>query len=232
MIENLVNIERDFFLWLNSPHTPYLDSVMYTISDRPVWILFGLTFIFMMTYRQKPREWACFFIFIILLIFLADQVSSGIIKPYFQRLRPTHHPLTSEAVKTVLGYRGGGYGFISGHTANFIALATFLSLFVRNRRFTIPMFVLALTVSYSRIYLGVHFVTDVLPALVLGVLIGYFVYFLYTRARVLFLEVPETEAILPYLRPRETMVRTLTLTVIFFYIAVWVLSPLLIKIIP
>lgn len=230
MIENLVQVEQDFFLLLNSPHTPYLDSVMYIISAPLVWIIFALVFIFMMTYKQKSSEWLCFFFFFLLLFFLADQVSSGIIKPYFQRLRPTHHPLTYETVKTVLGYRGGLYGFISGHTANFIALATFLSLFVRSRRFTIAIFTVALTVCYSRIYLGVHFITDVLPAIVVGVMIGYIVYSLYIRARVHFLEVPEAEAKTFYLHPRQSMGKTLLLTVILFYIAVWAFSPLLIHV--
>lgn len=203
---------------------------MYIISAPLVWIIFGLTFIFMMTYKQKPREWVCFFFFILLLIFLADQVSSGIIKPYFQRLRPTHHPLTSEVVKTVLGYRGGSYGFISGHTANFIALATYLSLFLRDKRFSLAIFTVALTVCYSRIYLGVHFVTDVLPALLLGLFVGHLVYFLYTRARIAFLGIPESEAGDPYLFPQAIMTKRLRYTVIFFYIAIWALSPLLIQV--
>ena len=229
MAEQLIPIERSLFLFLNSPHTPFLDSFFYSISQAHVWIIFGLGIIFLFSYRQEMREVVCFLFFVGLLVFLTDQISSGIFKPFFQRLRPTHHPSTVQAVKTVLDYKGGMYGFISSHAANFMAIGIFLSLVVRRKLFTLFVLILMLTVSYSRIYLGVHFITDVLGGFILAFVTAPFVYFLYRNARTVFLAVPYAETRKTYLIPLEKRQKMLTLFVALFYFAVLTLSPLLMK---
>lgn len=226
MVENLIPLERDLFLFLNSPHTPFLDGFFYTISQAHVWVLFGLMLIFLVSYRQRVGEAVCLLLFFGLLILFTDQISSGIFKPFFQRLRPTHHPATMDAVKTVLDYRGGMYGFISSHAANFMATAVFFSLVVRKRLFTIFIFTLMITVSYSRIYLGVHFITDVMGGFVLAFITGPFVYYLYRNARHAFLDIPYSETVTPYFRPLEERRKVLTLFVGLFYLGVVVISPL------
>lgn len=228
MVESLVALEREAFLWLNAPHTPYLDSVMYLISNWVPWTIFFILFIFSMTAGQKRNESLLLLFGLLLVVFLADGTSSGIIKPLFQRLRPTHHPLTEDLVQTVLGYKGGNYGFVSGHSANFFGVALFTSLVIRHRGYTIISHIVALTVAYSRIYLGVHFITDVLPGILLGLLCGWVGYILYRESRITFLDVERDLASNSYLRPRER--RTfMAYLMLGFYIVIWVGSPLLIK---
>ncbi|MCI6279547.1 MAG: phosphatase PAP2 family protein [Bacteroidales bacterium] len=227
MAENLIPIEKNFFLFLNSPHTPFLDSFFYTISQAHVWVIFGLALIFISSYRQKVPEVLCFLLFIGLLIFLTDRISSGIFKPFFQRLRPTHHPSTMYLVKTVLDYKGGMYGFISSHAANFMAVGIYLALVVRDKLFSVAILILMVTVSYSRIYLGVHFVTDVLGGFVIACLTAPFVYYLYRNARHVFVHVPYPETKVPYFRPLAHRKKMFTLLVCFFYIAVLIVSPAL-----
>ncbi|WP_297719375.1 phosphatase PAP2 family protein [uncultured Porphyromonas sp.] len=224
MVESLVGIERDAFLWLNSLHSIYLDSVMFFISDKWPWILFVVLFLFLMSFGQKKGEVILLLLGIALLVVLADGISSGIIKQIFQRARPTYHPLTQDVVKTVLGHRGGGYGFVSGHTANFFAFSLFASLVIRNRLFTIASFVVATTVAYSRIYLGMHFITDVLPGLLLGLACGWFCYWLYSESRVAFLDVPRREGRDSYLCPRERR-QTMGILMTIFFILIWITAP-------
>ena len=81
MVESLVSLERDAFLWLNSLHSLYLDSVMYFISDKWPWIVFVVLFLVFMSYKQKKGEVVLFLLGIVLLVVLADGLSSGIIKP-------------------------------------------------------------------------------------------------------------------------------------------------------
>lgn len=90
MVESLVSLERDAFLWLNSLHSLYLDSVMYFISDKWPWIVFVVLFLVLMSYKQKKGEVILFLLGIVLLVVLADGLSSGIIKQIFQRERPTY----------------------------------------------------------------------------------------------------------------------------------------------
>ena len=224
MVESLVGIEKDLFLFLNGLHTTYLDSVMFIISDRWPWIIFTLLFLTLMSAGQKRSEVLLFILGIGMVIFLADGTSSGIIKEIFQRLRPTHHPLTKDLVQTVLGHRGGGYGFVSGHSANFFAFALFSSLVIRHRLYTIAAFVTAATIAYSRIYLGMHFVTDVIPGLLLGLLCGWLSYWLYQQARVTFLHIDKRESTRSYLRTPEHR-RLVALFMVVFYILIWVTAP-------
>jgi undecaprenyl-diphosphatase len=82
-------------------------------------------------------------------------------------------------VHVINNYRGGSYGFVSNHAANTFALASFLSFLFYNKIFTYSVFLWAIIVSYSRIYLGVHYPGDVLGGALLGVLCGGLVYTIY-----------------------------------------------------
>jgi len=86
-------------------------------------------------------------------------------------------------VKTVFNYRGGNYGFISGHATNTFGFATFCALIFRNKLFTWTIFIFALLISYSRIYLGVHFISDVVAGAIAGTLIAICFYLIYNNIR-------------------------------------------------
>lgn len=228
MVESLVALERDWYLALNSPHTPDLDSVMYIISERWIWAIYLVFFIAALSYRQKPREVVLLLIIIGLAAFFGDQISSGIIKPIFQRARPSHHILTADQVRLVLDDRGGGYGFISGHSMNFMTFMTFTSFLFRKRLYTIIGFLTAATIMYSRIYLGMHFISDVIPAIILGGLLGYLLYGLYVRSRVIFLGISEDMAKKCYIVPRSQL-SVFPISLGLLYVLIWTLSPLIFK---
>lgn len=228
MIDSLVAIERDLFLLLNGPHTPYLDGVMYLISDKWPWVIYAVLFLLTMTWKQAKGEVVLFILGMLLVIFLADGVSSGIFKPLVQRYRPTHHPLTEDTVRTVLDYRGGDFGFISGHAANFMALALFTSLVIKHRLYTILSFMVATTVAYSRIYLGVHFITDIIPGIIVGLLCGWVSYVIYRESRIAFLDLTKRESHQSYLKPQERK-SVATVIQLGFYVLIWATAPFFIK---
>jgi undecaprenyl-diphosphatase len=96
-------------------------------------------------------------------------------KPFFKRLRPSRDPALKELVHTVNGYKNGKYGFASRHAANTMGIAFFFWLLFANRyRWIWILFIWATVVSYSRIYLGVHFPGDILVGMLIGILSGYF----------------------------------------------------------
>jgi undecaprenyl-diphosphatase len=184
MLEKILEYERELFFMLNGNHSTFTDHVMWLYSGKWVWLPAAFLVLIVLTYKVKWREWVMILLAIALVIALCDQFSSHICKPLFMRLRPTHHPGFMEQVQVVFGYRGGKYGFISGHAANTFGFATFMvCLFRRTPFFTCTLFTWATVMAYTRIYLGVHFISDVVPGILTGILFGYAVYAVYVKIR-------------------------------------------------
>lgn len=183
MLEKILTYEREAFLWLNGSHTPYLDRLMWLYSGKAVWLPLAVFILFLLIYRSKWREWLLILLSIVLVITLCDQFASHLCKPLFTRLRPTHHPDFMNQVQTVFNYRGGLYGFMSSHAANAFGFAAFMALLFRHRLFTATIFLWAALTAYSRIYLGVHFISDIVPGAMIGLFFGYLVYRLYVKVR-------------------------------------------------
>lgn len=192
-IENLLPFERDLFFALNGSDSLFLDNVFWTFTGRYVWILLWIFLLVMFFYRTRRREGILAAVFFILVIVVCDQVSSSVIKEIFQRLRPTRHPDFKDMVDMVNGYRGGGFSFVSGHATNSFGLAVLLSLIYKNRWVTIPVLVWATLNSYSRIYLGVHFISDVVGGFIVGSLLAWLLYELYVWIRARFYHIPRSK---------------------------------------
>lgn len=181
MVEKLLIYERDLFFMLNGSESPFLDRFMWLFSGKAVWLPLAVFILAVLLYKKKWKESLLILLAIVLVVTLCDQFASHVCKPFFMRFRPTHHPGFMDQVKTVFDYRGGLYGFISSHAANAFGFATFMSLLFRYRMFTWTMFLWAVLTAYTRVYLGVHFVSDVVPGAVVGVFFGWLVYRLYVR---------------------------------------------------
>ena len=181
MLEKILDHERDLFLFLNSLQSQFGDQFMWLFSGKIAWVPVSLLFIVILLYlnRQRWKEVLLIFVAVALVITLCDQFASSFCKPFFARLRPTHHPAFMDEVRTVFDYKGGLYGFISSHAANAFGFATLTSMIFRNRLYTISIFLWAIVNSYSRIYLGVHFISDIVPGIVAGLVFGYIVYVLF-----------------------------------------------------
>lgn len=183
MVEKILVYERDLFFMLNGSESPFLDRFMWLFSGKAVWLPLAVFIIVVLLYKKSWRESVLILLAIVLVVTLCDQFASHVCKPLFARFRPTHHPDFMNQVKTVFDYRGGLYGFISSHAANAFGFATFMSLLFRYRIFTLTIFLWATLTAYTRVYLGVHFVSDIVPGAVVGVIFGYLVYRLYVMAR-------------------------------------------------
>ena len=221
MIENLLELEKTVFLSLNSLHTPYWDVFMWIYTGKYTWIPLVLVFLSMIIYKNKWTE-ALLIIFAALLVgILCDQISASVIKPYFLRLRPTHHPDFYLIVDTVFNYRGGRYGFVSSHATNGLGIVTFTSLLFRYKYFTYTFVGWALLSCYSRIYLGVHFVSDILGGAILGSIIGILVYYLYILGRKYILRIPQKELCTPVLDTSKAKTLIFSMIIIVVSVAIY-----------
>jgi undecaprenyl-diphosphatase len=189
MLERELQWEKSIFFFLNGSESTFWDNFFWLYSSKWIWIPFYLCLFIVFVYKKKGKEIVLILLAVAVVILLCDQISSGFFKPFFHRLRPTHHPDFKDQVAIVGGYRGGLYGFISSHAANAFGFATFLALVFRNRLFTFAILSHALLTGYSRIYLGVHFISDIVAGSLLGITIGYTIYLLFNLCRIHFLRI-------------------------------------------
>jgi len=173
MIEAIKNWDEAAFLWLNSFHSSALDPIVLQLTQTISWIPLYVLLLYQI-YRIDPKNTAWILGGVMLTILLSDQVTSGLMKPYFERLRPCHDPRW-DGMLHLYGRCGGLYGFVSSHAANTFGLATFLTLKLGKKKKAIAwLFLYAFLVSYTRIYLGVHYPLDVFFGAVVGVLAAFF----------------------------------------------------------
>jgi len=180
MIDYFEQIDQQLFLFLNNLHSPFGDVLMYWISYKFTWIPLYLAVLLYFVYKQGVKSYLSI-IFIIGAIALADQTSVHLFKNIFLRYRPCHNLDIQSLIHTVHGHCGGQYGFVSSHAANSFAFAVFAALIIQKKKVTYLFLLWAILVSYSRIYLGVHYPADLFFGGLLGSLISIFLYWGYRR---------------------------------------------------
>ncbi len=174
----LETVDRDLFIFLNGLHQESLDAFMLAATDTKFWLPVHLFFIYMLFRKLDNRAWLAL-VFVGLAVLMSDQLTSSLLKPLTERLRPSHDPAfegTIHLVRNHTGnfYRGGKFGFPSSHAANAFAVAMMLWLLIgRQFRWTMLTFAVAALVGYTRIYLGVHYPGDVMVGALLGTGIGW-----------------------------------------------------------
>ncbi len=177
MIASLKQWDEAIFLFLNGLNHPVLDSLMVFISGKLEWLPLYLLLLYFVI-RQYKWNSIRLLIFVAVLISLSDQVSVKLFKDVFMRPRPCHEPHLQELIHLVSGKCGGRFGFVSSHAANSFSLALFMVYALRPgvRWIGLMLWPWAIIVSYSRIYLGVHYPGDVLVGAMLGLLVGWTVW--------------------------------------------------------
>jgi undecaprenyl-diphosphatase len=179
MIDYFEKIDQKIVLFLNGLHSPFLDEVMWAISARLTWIPLYLLLIYVAFKSFERKTFWYFIVFAILGVVIADQCSVHLFKNTFERYRPSHHTeltnlLHFYELKPGEYYKGGQFGFISSHAANFFVLAVFVGKVLKTNypKLIWILISIGVLISLSRVYLGVHYLSDVTVGALLGTFIG------------------------------------------------------------
>ncbi|MBK8924491.1 MAG: phosphatase PAP2 family protein [Crocinitomicaceae bacterium] len=178
----LEQLDRDLFLLLNGLHAPWLDVPMWYISWTATWIPL---FVFICWYAWKKFNIKFMLLLLVaagISVAITDRVSVVVFKNQVERYRPTHNLEIKDKVHTVITpegkeYRGGLYGFVSSHAANFSGITLLMVLWFRKKsRWWYLLFLWLFLIAYSRIYLGVHYPADLLVGGLVGLASGLLVF--------------------------------------------------------
>ena len=190
-MDYLIHIDQQWLLAINGWHSEWADMLMWYISKSTTWLPLYALLVGLIVYRfgilspslcrEGRRGSSLLRVLIILAGFavavgVSDFVSSGIIKPWVCRLRPTHEPEIAGLIHLVNGYTGGLYGFVSSHAANTMACALLFALLYRNKYATVGLMLWVALNCYSRMYLGVHYPADIIGGLAIGALMATLTY--------------------------------------------------------
>lgn len=159
-----------------------LDQMVQILTSGLTWIpLYVMLFFVVMRNNETMGQIALVVGSAIFCVLFADGLVDGIIKQLVERWRPSNDPTFKYMVQVVDDIRPKGYSFCSAHAANTMSLAVFFSLLIRSKLLTITLVIWSLINCWTRLYLGVHYPSDILCGMIIGIIVGILVYLLYYK---------------------------------------------------
>lgn len=174
MIDQILQWDTELFLSLNTWGISALDPFFLAISKVTIWIPLYAFFIFFIFKKFDTKNALIIVAGAIVVTILTDQLSVHLFKNVFERLRPCWNEAIEGQMRLVKDGCGGKFGFVSSHATNTFGFALYMGMVFKDRvNWVLPTLTIwALFISYSRVYLGVHYPLDVICGGILGSAIG------------------------------------------------------------
>lgn len=179
-MNEIQSLEESLLLLINHDGGAFADQFWWLVSKPQTWIFTAVVVIISLMWRiRKPKDIILFVLCFGVMLMLADNIPAHYARPFFARPRPSHNEHLIPLLHFVNNYTGGDYGFFSSHASNSFSIVTLIALLFRKRSLTITLFLWATLLCVSRLYLGVHYVGDLLAGTVYGVVLGWITYKVY-----------------------------------------------------
>lgn len=180
MLEKILALDTQLFIYLNSLGSDTYDGLWLIITKQVNWIPFFLLLFYLIYKKLGIKQTGYLLLFIAVLVLATDQITN-LFKYTVQRARPCNNTEIKSIIRIV--EVRNSFSFFSGHAANTMAVTTFLYLvFKKQFKYFGLLFLWPLIFAYSRIYLGLHYPLDILSGYLCGLITGYLMYKAYQWA--------------------------------------------------
>ncbi len=175
-------IDLGILHFFNGSDNIALDDIVVSLTNGFVWIPLFLSLIYLIIKNNETMAQIMLAIGgAILCVLVTDGIDDGIVKPMIGRLRPLNDPMVRMSLDLVSGVSERSFSFFSAHAANTMGIAVFFCWLVRSRMVGFLLVSWSLINCWTRLYLGVHYPSDILVGIICGALVGSLVYFLYRK---------------------------------------------------
>ena len=179
MLEKIIALDKKLLIFLNGLGSPIFDSLWLLITKQAYWTPFFLLLAYLLYKKIGAKNLGVVVLFIAVILFCCN-TSVEFFKTTFHRLRPCNDLEIKGIIRIV--HQSDSFSFFSGHASNSMATMLFLYLILKKYyKYAFLIFLYPLIFAYSRIYLGVHFPTDILTGYLFGATFGITFYFLYQK---------------------------------------------------
>ena len=181
-IQTFLANDRLGLSWLNGSSSVFLDGWMSALTSGCTWLALYASLFYLVVKNNETMGQIMLVVGCALAcVGLADIMADVIVKPLVERWRPSNDPIFKYDVSVVDGYRGTSYGFFSAHAANTFSLALFFCMLVRSRVLSVALVLWSFVNCYTRMYLGLHYPSDIVCGLLWGSVCAIGVYYFYLR---------------------------------------------------
>ena len=181
-IQTFLANDRLVLSWFNGSNSVFLDGWMSSLTSGFTWLALYASLFYLVVKNNETMGQIMLVVGCALAcVGLADIMADVIVKPLVERWRPSNDPIFKYDVSVVDGYRGTSYGFFSAHAANTFSLALFFCMLVRSRVLSVALVLWSFVNCYTRMYLGLHYPSDIVCGLLWGSVCAIGVYYFYLR---------------------------------------------------
>ncbi|MDG2154238.1 MAG: phosphatase PAP2 family protein [Crocinitomicaceae bacterium] len=177
MIESIESFDRALVLFINGAHSSLMDQIMWFFSGPFIIIPISLLILWSLYVSYNLKQVGIVLLGFALAIVLSDLSSVYLFKEMFMRYRPSHHfdlvgQMHFHKFDSGQYYQGGMYGFVSSHASNYFTVFSIAWVILSKNWVKYTLLGITLIILYSRVYLGVHYVSDIICGAILGYIIA------------------------------------------------------------